>query len=137
MISRSLTPTVAQCSFSFSFLGEKRIKIWVFYITINHTFSFWINYLHYYVKLTALISLPLNGQGALVSAGQVFSFLAASSFGPPLISCSGRSWRQQMLNKAEAFLRPRCRGGQEHCPKPVEEGGKGMAWNYIFNINGT
>lgn len=85
----------------------------------------------FHVKASAL-NLASGCQGALASAGQVFSFLVASFFGPPLLSCSGRSWPQQMLNTAGASLRPRYRGEQGHCPKPVEKEGKdAMKWHYI------
>lgn len=86
----------------------------------------------FHVKASAL-NLVSGCQGVLVSAGQVFSFLVASFLGPPLLSCSGRSWPQQMLNKAGESLRPRCRGGQGHCPKPVgKEEKDAIKWHYII-----
>lgn len=86
----------------------------------------------FHVKASAF-NLASGCQGALVSAGQVFSFLVASFLGPPLLSCSGRSWPQQMLNTAGESLRPRCRGGQGHCPKPVgKEEKDAIKWHYII-----
>lgn len=117
-------------AYFFSFLGEKTIEN-MGHLQLLIKFHFEINAL---IPLCVeALSLPLGCQGALASAGQVFSFLDASSFGPPLLSCSGRSWPQQMLNTAGVFLRPRCRGGQGHCPKPLEEVGKyAMKWHFII-----
>lgn len=44
-----------------------------------------------------------------------------------------------MLNTAGESLRPGCRGGQGHCPKPVEKEEKdAMKWHcIIFNIHGN
>lgn len=102
---------VAHRLFSLLLENKNNINMGLTIWSYNSSYIFILKWmLQYHVKASAL-NLASGCQGALVSAGQVFSFLVASFLGPPLLSCSGRSWPQQMLNTAGESSRPRCRGG--------------------------
>lgn len=77
--------------FCFLWRKKKQIKHGSYNLISQLHFHFEMNALvPFHVKASAL-NLASGCQGALVFAGQVFSFLVASFLGPPLLSCSGRS----------------------------------------------